>query len=42
MEGFRGGGARALRVVSFDSAHQAQLIGAGSYNLAPPGHIFFS
>jgi hypothetical protein len=35
-------GARALRVVSFDSAHQAQLIEVGGYNLAPPGHIFFS
>jgi hypothetical protein len=35
------GGARALRVVSFDSAHQAQLIGVGGYNLAPRVIYFF-
>jgi hypothetical protein len=40
--GLPGGGARKSRLVSLDSAHQAQLIGVGGYNLAPPGHIFLS
>jgi hypothetical protein len=36
------GGARKSRLVSLDSAHQAQLLGVGGYNLAPMGHIFLS
>ncbi len=35
------GGARKSRVVSFNSAHQAQLIGVGGYNLAPRVIYFF-
>jgi hypothetical protein len=34
------GGARKSRLVSLDSAPQAQLIGVGGYNLAPGSYYF--